>query len=76
MVCYLPKFKVVFKLIIILIINYNNSKRKTVKQFQHLITQKLKIIILLIKILKIKILAKYLIINKLFPLLVIKKLNK
>ena len=76
MVCYLPKFKVVFKPIIILIINYNNSKRKMVKQFQHLITQKLKIIILLIKILKIKILAKYLIINKLFPLLAIKKLNK
>jgi len=76
MVCYLPKFKVVFKPIIILIINYNNSKRKMEKQFQHLITQKLKIIILLIKFLKIKILAKYLIINKLFPLLAIKKLNK
>ena len=46
------------------------------KQFQHLITQKLKIIILLIKNLKIKILVDYSIKAKHFHLLAMKKCIK
>lgn len=76
MVCYLPKFKAAFKQMIILITNYNNSKRKMEKQFQLLIILKLKIIILFIKNLKIKILVDYSIIAKHFHLLAIKKCNK